>query len=245
MTVQHRAPARRVPELDAFLLEGLFRRRKHLAASGTASIWVDAEPFHDDTDARVFGAAFARQEIDGEPWLVRGVLRSVESGRPVMCRVVIEHFSDQAREVTGTVARDINLGTIRSEALIRLREKAGSRVLLAQSGHLPQETAEMARAAAVEAARGALARGPHGGYRPEHYRSIALRRLELDAEGQTGVVGKLCAEWSALLSERVDRERMRDWLRKATQMGFLSPGRPGVTTRKPGPNLYPKENDNA
>jgi hypothetical protein len=169
------------------------------------------------------------------------VLKSVEASRPVLCRVTIEHFSGQQREVTGEVIRSINVGTIRTVALVRLREKAGSRVLLAQAGVVPAELARVTRDAAVEAAKGALARGPHGGYRPEHYRAIALRRLELDGEGREGVIDILCAEWSELLGEQVDRERMRDWQKKATALGFLAPGKPGVKARRPGSNLYPKE----
>jgi hypothetical protein len=238
MTVR-RGRALPVPPPEAHLLDGLRKHLKHLRAG--PSLWVDAEPFEDDTDPAVFGAAFAVQIVDGEPWLIRGVLKRRAAGRPILCRVTIEHYKGQEREVTGPVIRDINVGTIRSVAFVRLREKAGSRALLAQAGVIPAEVAQAARTAAVEAAKGGLARGPHGGYRPEHYRAVAVRRLELDAEGRDGVLDVLCAEWSELLGERVVRDRMHDWLKKATAMEFLAPGKPGVKTRRPGPNLYQKE----
>jgi hypothetical protein len=203
--------------------------------------WVLAEAFDDPDDDAVFGAAFAVQLVDKEPWLVRGVLRSVPPGPPVMSRITVDHLTDRAREATGKVVRDINFGTIRDAALMRLRQRGHNRTLLHASDpdlFTKKQVAE-AEATAIRAARGA--RGPRGAYTAEHYRRIALRYLELVADGRRDVVNALCEEEAERLGEPVARERMRDWIRKTVRMGFLAPGKSGVVGREPGPNLNTKE----
>jgi hypothetical protein len=69
----------------------------------------------------------------------------------------------------------------------------------------------------------------------DHYRRIALRYLEI-LEERRDVLVALAQE------ESVPRETIRDWVRKATELGFLGPGTPGRAEQRPGPNLYPKGN---
>ncbi len=185
-------------------------------------------------DDRVFAAVFAVQHIDHQPWLIRGVLRGGTSGPPILSRVAIEHFHDPDREVTGTVLRDLRFGEIRDRALTRLRERARN---LGAMSFVPEPTARAAGVAAKKAGRGAIPVGSRGAYQPEHYRHIAERYLALVESGRRDVIKALEEEEGKRLGEPVGHERMRDWVRKATKLGFLAPGSPGTVARQPGPNL--------
>lgn len=223
-----------MPELDAVDLDRLARLAR--AKSGGA-LRVFARPFNDG-DPAVFGAFHALQRVGGEWWYVRGVLRRRDVGPPLLRRVVVEHLSDSSREVSSTVMRELNFGTIRGEALIALREHAGSKALLAESGLVTVKEAELARRAAIEAAKGK--RGPHGAYPVERYRHVAVRYLAVQDQTRA-VIKALCEEAPDEFGEPVEYDTMRDWIRKATKLGFLEPGTAGVPGRKPGRNLNLKE----
>jgi hypothetical protein len=75
----------------------------------------------------------------------------------------------------------------------------------------------------------------------EHYRRIALRYLELLKQGQRHVLKALAAEESEREGRAVPRETVRDWVRKATKLGYLTPGIQGRASARPGPELYRKE----
>jgi acyl-CoA reductase-like NAD-dependent aldehyde dehydrogenase len=90
------------------------------------------------------------------------------------------------------------------------------------------ERAEQAAKQATKPARGRRAK-PR-----EHYQRIALRYLDL-ASRRRDVLVALADE------EGVPRETVRDWVRKATKLGFLAPGRPGRAETRRGPMLNPKE----
>lgn len=197
------------------------------------SPWVLAEPFTDPADDSVFGAAFAVQIVDGEPWYVRGVLREVPAKAPVMSRIAVEHFDEPAREPSGNVLRRITFGAIRDEALAELVRRGRSFTAMTRLT-TPSEAAGAREVAAI--AGRARPRGPHGGYSPEHYRGIAQRYLELVSGGRRDPVKALCEE------SDTERETMRDWIRKATRMGYLAAGQPGVAGRAPGPKLSLKSN---
>lgn len=211
------------------------------ATLSTSSPLVLAELPSEDAENDVLGAAFALQLVDGEVWLVRGVLQRVPTGPPVMKRVAVEHLIDTSRDVTGKIVREIRFGEIRDAALARLRERGPARAQLrdADPDLFTEEQVAEAQAVAVEVAR--HARGPRGAYTSEHYRHVARRYLALVDEGRRDVVNALCEEEAERLGEPIARERMRDWIRKATRMGFLAPGTSGVIGRQPGPNLDPKE----
>jgi hypothetical protein len=133
--------------------------------------------------------------------------------------------------------RDINFGTIRTAGLARLRERASAIRLLEGSTSAAFDSYRDSVVGAGHKATGSPTRGPHGGYPAEHYRGIARRYLELVRLGRRDVLKALCEEWSEVLGESVKRERMRGWLRTATQIGFLAPGQRGKAGRQPGPNL--------
>jgi hypothetical protein len=208
--------------------------------------WVEADHFPDETDQHVFGAVLGVWLVRDQPWLVRGVLRSVEDGPPVLARVAVEHFADPpTKEVTGSVMREINFATIRNLALDRLRERGLAIGFLHESGVAIFDSYRAnVMQAADEAAKHKLARGPHGGYPAEHYRHIARRYLALVRSGRRDVQRALCEEESERLGELIKRERMREWVKKATQMGFLAPGERGKAGRHPGPNLNQPKEDN-
>ena len=85
--------------------------------------WVVADRFKDPRDSAVVAKVTAlvpiqpSESVDSEePWLVRGVLRANEQGPPSLTRVSVEHFTDPAAEVTGTVLHRLPLATIRNRA---------------------------------------------------------------------------------------------------------------------------------
>lgn len=226
------APGMRpIPLIDAVDLDLLAKAARSGKRDHSRSIV--AVDYTQSGDTRVFGAVFAIQHLEGEPWLVRGVLREGDEGPPILTRIAVEHFSDPNREVGGAIMRDIRFAEIRDRALVRLRERAWS---LAHIKAAPPATVDAAHAAAKKAAR-KIAVGPHGAYPTDHYRYIAERYLALVASGRRDIHRALCEEESERLREPIGRERMRDWVRKATELGFLESGRRGFVGRLPGPNL--------
>src|SRR4051794_16755005 len=213
------------PELDQLARAARSPRRMPYGGGG-------AIDWHDPEDALVFGAVFAVQHISGEPWLVCAVIRQSDGGPPVLSRVKIEHCNDPGHEVTGAIVREIRFGTIRDKALVRLRERGAN--LAAMTAILPKPWVVAAQDAAEKAGRGKIAAGAHGAYPPDHYRHIAERHLALVADGRRDVLKALCEEESVRLDELIGRERMRDWVKKATRLGYLEPGQPGRVGRRPG-----------
>jgi hypothetical protein len=103
------------------------------------------------------------------------------------------------------------------------------------------EDVEHTKKLAAAAAQRPLNRGRHG-YPDDHYRRIALRYLKL-VEERRDVLVALAQEESEGLGRDVPRETVRDWVRRATELGFLLPGTPGRASKRPGPNLYRKDDD--
>jgi hypothetical protein len=165
-----------------------------------------------------------------EPWQVRGLLYRDPKGPPVVGDVIVEHFPirQAARvEVTGTVLRRVNLREIYSHAVAGLEG-----VLLARKVfNVTEDRMQPARRAVSEAAKPKRGRP---GYPDEHYRRIAERYLELLSTGRLDVLVALAAE------ESRPRETVRDWVRKATERGYLAPGKPGRAEARPGPKLKRK-----
>lgn len=230
-------PFPRLEGSDLDLLAIAAKRPKKMPLDGIVAFeWRDP-----GGDEQVFGAVFAVQHLDGEPWLVGAVLRGEGSQPPILSRVRVEHFDEPGREVTGKVIRDLRFGEIRDRGLARLRERAAN---LAEMSFVPEPWKKAASEASEKASYGRGAAGPRGGYPRKHYRRIAERHLALVASGRRDVLNALCEEESKRLGEPVDRERMRGWLRRAVKYGFLAPGRQGRIGREPGPNFKTKEEDN-
>jgi len=134
------------------------------------------------------------------------------------------------------VLRGLPLGVIRDRALAGLRGVLLAREAMAAdpSWRITDKHVEPARRAVVEAGKPKRGRP---GYPEEHYRRIALRYLELLKLGHRNVLVVLAAE------EGRPRETVRDWVRKATGLGYLAPGKPGRAEARPGPKLKRKGSD--
>lgn len=233
-----------LPELPP-MIRREFQQSLRLAAQGESmdpQPWVFAEPFEDPGDDAVRAAVFAVQLDNGEPWLLRGVLRLVEGGPPILSRVSVEHFGSAGVEVTSTAVR-FPLARVRGQALGRLREKRKFLEIFRDAGwEVSPEEEKWAREIEQEAEKLVLSRGPQG-YPRNFYRRLAIRHVELVKSGRRDVLKALADEESERLKRRVPRETIRDWIRKATELEFLAPGNQGVAEARPGPNLYRKEHD--
>ena len=178
--------------------------------------------------------------IHSEPWLVEGTLSlDPNQGPPIVSGVQVEHFPKPDREVTGSVLR-LPLARIRDRATAQLPAVAIGRNAMADAGgwSIRPEDVAVAELAAAEAERPKRGRQAKS---PEHYRRIAFRYLELLRDGKRHVLKELAAEESERLGRTVPRETVRDWVRKATRLGYLAPGTAGRADPRPGPNLYLKE----
>jgi hypothetical protein len=184
-------------------------------------------------------------DAHAQPWVMHGILRRSKRGLLVVSELDIEPNLPGGAEVTGTVLRGVRLTPIRQKAVAALGGIALAREAAAAAGlfNVSKEDAERARRAAAEAEGQPLNRGRKG-YPQNHYRRIALRYLDLIGEGRRDVLVALAAEESKRQGRKVPRETIRDWVRKATTLEFLTPGKQGRADARPGPKLYPKEEDN-
>jgi hypothetical protein len=196
--------------------------------------YVESSAYPDRSDPRVLGCFFAGDLIDGDPWIVEGILRSDPAG-PIVSRLTVEHYPAH-REVTGAILRRLAIATIRNIALANLPAVAESRRIAREAGIARVSEADAAHAehAAAEAAK------PRPGRRAkpdEFYERIARRYLELLKDGRRDVLKALAAEESEREGRVIPKETVRDWVRKATRLGFLAKGKPGKAEARPGPRL--------
>lgn len=205
--------------------------------------WVIAEPLPKRrADPQVI-ARVAAVDVDGrgDAWLVRALLRATDRG-PVLQRVLIEHFNDADREVSGAALRDLRLGAIRDGAVGILNAKDLAWRTTPHGASHPR--AKLLRRASQATAR---KRGPNS-YPPEHYVRLARRYLEiLDSGGptvgqkrlgQTSVHQVIAREEERRRNRYVRPETIRSQLRTAaTEFGFLTSGGRGRRYYA-GPNLY-------
>jgi hypothetical protein len=175
-----------------------------------------------------------------QPWVFRGILRRSTRGLLVVSEFEVEPYRPGGAEVTGTVLRGVRLAPIRQKAIAALGGIALFHETAASAGlsRISKEDVKRAQRAAADAEKQPLNRGRHG-YPPDHYRRIALRYLELIGQGRRDVLVALATE------EGRKRETIRDWVRKATKLGFLAPGKQGRAEARPGPNLYGTEKQDA
>jgi hypothetical protein len=202
-------------------------------------VWADAFEEPDDPkafdrpDPAVFASVFARQDLDGTRWLIRGVLRTSAAGAPILARVTIEPLDDLELEVTGRVIRDVSFATIRDAALVHLRRRARAAPYVSD-----RRVRELERAAKVAA----MTRGRRGAYTTEHYHEVARTLVRLQRNQRKNTLDELRKFYAEQLGEDVKGERVRGWVKEATRLGFLAPGRKGVAHREPGPN-YKEDTD--
>jgi hypothetical protein len=232
--VQRRA----VPVVPIDIAEDI---RELLESSNAPLPWVYARHSIDQAP-ETFGYVVAVVAAKGELWLVRGWLRSVAGRTPVLSQATIEHATDPDRDVTGAVVRDIRFDEIRNAALRELRVRADSLERLRRIEDLDEAvTQDEADAASSAAQRAGDTRGRRA-LPTSHYRGVALRYLELVDDGRRDILNALCEAESKRLGEPVKRERVRQWLRRCVDLGYLQPaGKRGVAGRLAGPNLTRKE----
>jgi hypothetical protein len=210
------------------------------AALGPEPPWVTVTP-------SATGASFVAVEFfRDEPWLVRGHLLQTEHGF-VVSRLAVERFlftdtSYGARldpgtnDVTGTVIRGLHPDKIRERALLMLQHKGTAYQGMERAGWdlAPEEFDQVRRLA--EAARELPLNRGRKGYPDDHYRRIALAYIDdVRAHGSRGVLARLAS------AENVSRATIRDWVRRARELGFLAPTKQGRAEATPGPNLHRPE----
>jgi hypothetical protein len=242
---QRREESEHVGFLERF--DGRFQTRARRELHGEESYeWphVEARPFRHPPDTAALaefaaGVLIAPSPQSGrEPWRVRGILYRDPKGPPIVGDLVVEHFPISKKgargEVTGTVLRALPLGKIRREA----SEHALTGVLRARIARgMSEEQLAPARRAVAEAGK---PRPGRPGYPDKHYQQIAERYLDLIEAGRRNVLVALAAEESARQGREIPRETIRDWVRKATERGYLAPGKPGRAEARPGPKLKRK-----
>jgi hypothetical protein len=205
--------------------------------SGALPPWVYPVRFEDPDDEAVVAGIIAVHLIapnavsEPQPWLIRGVLRAQDAGPLQLARVAVEHFLDPSAEVTSTVIRGVPTARLRDFANSYLAVAPG---VLAEEGVPSDAERRWATRVTRAAAKRPLRRG-RGGYSVDHYRRIALLALEIHDKGHHDVVKELAA--------REDRpyQTVRDWVRRARELGFLKPAQRGRSQWVAGPKLYRKE----
>jgi hypothetical protein len=101
------------------------------------------------------------------------------------------------------------------------------------------------RASAKRIAASQTPRPGPSGYGNAFYRHIALTYLEVQKEIGRGIQGRIAEleNQSGNHQGPVSAANARDWTRKATVLGYLSPGTRGRAGRAPGPNLINDKED--
>lgn len=144
--------------------------------------------------------------------------------------------------LSGDALRHLPLGRWMVEALAQLTDEdllaktgAGYDPMLKELGYenASADRKEWARRVSEEARSIPLRRRGRRGYPDDHYRRIALAYLELQRQGVSRGIQQQLAE-----QEGRPWQTIRDWVRIATEKGFLGPGSKGKAGRMPGPNLY-------
>jgi hypothetical protein len=199
---------------------------------------------HGDELAEFRAGALVAPARGAEPlaWRIDGLLHRASVTGPIVGSVTVRHFplDDQTAraEVTGTVLRGLPLATIRERALRGLEGIRQARDAMAETGwSINPASVERARDAADEARK---PRPGRPGLPDEHFARIAGRYIDLVESGLSNVLVALAEEESQRAGRTIPRETIRDWVRKATERGYLAPGKPGKAEARPGPKLKRK-----
>jgi hypothetical protein len=214
----------------------LVARFEHLGEYEWPYVAVNPRPDRDDPS---FRGDFLYADVgDGDIRIATGFLRTNSEGLLIVSRLTVEHWPPD-REVTGAVVRALPIATMRDLAVAKLPAVAAGRRFARDIGDewISEPEAELAERAAAEAAK---PRPGRPGNPEAHYERIAIRYLELIDGGRRDVLKALTEEESAQNGRVVPRETVRDWVRRATALGFLAPGTPGRAEPRPGPRLTPK-----
>jgi len=189
---------------------------------------------------------FTVETRDGE-WSCAGILEAVD-GQLVLRELLIRPAGPSTAHlgITGDVLRGLPLGRWLAECyseLVQLPEAY-------ETGIWPSGVPVAPDRAAAARMRRALAelrdtKGSHRGsrgYGRDFYRQVALAYLDLQKEGYArGILVAIAEQYTRELGRYVARETARDWVRKATELEFLTPGTPGRAGRGPGARLYEED----
>jgi hypothetical protein len=218
--------------------------------------WIYPLKLEDPYDEAVLAAVFAVHMIAStavsgpEPWLIRGTLRASNGGL-VVSRIGVEHLHDPSIEVTGVVLHRVPVARIRDFAASYLAMASDLADVLAVK-RVPEgvdpdtpwlveqqkqdvERKQWARRVARQAKQVVPLQRGRKGYPVDHYRRIARLALAIYEEGRRDIVKELSAR------EGVPYQTVRDWIRRARELGFLGPTQRGRSQWAAGPNLDRKE----
>jgi hypothetical protein len=201
------------------------------------SPFVVATAHKEKQDTAVFARFVALYLLDDIPWLLRGVLASDTSGAPVVRRLAIEPWQDQGPEVTSEVTHRVRVALVRDRALVQLRLEPQLLQLAEIGAQVRVTAADQLAADELAAKAGSRKRGRPPLFGPEHYAGIARDCIALFRQGHRGIRATLARERS------VSEATVRDWIKRARELGFLSESKHGKADYRPGPNLTAKEKE--
>jgi hypothetical protein len=137
--------------------------------------------------------------------------------------------------VNGTILRSIPVAAIVAEAR---RQVVASPDMYAaippEVGLMSPEALVRVKELADKLEASTLRRGGRRGFPDDFYRWVA--GVYLESQGR-GVILEIARLGSERLGRPVARETARDWVHRATDLGYLSPGLSGKAGRLPGPNF--------
>jgi hypothetical protein len=203
------------------------------------SPFVIATPHKDKQDAAVFARFVALYLLDDVPWLVRGLLASEASGAPVVRRLALEPWHEQGPEVTTEVTHRLRVALLRDRALEQLRGKPQTLGIAERFGMgvTAEDRQEAVDVAAKSGSKTRRKRGRPPLFGPEHYAGIARDCIALYRQGQRGIRATLAKD------RNVSEATVRDWIRRARELGFLAESKHGRADYRPGPNLTSNDPD--
>jgi hypothetical protein len=147
--------------------------------------------------------------------------------------------------VNGTLLRSIPVAGIIAEARRQaIQAPAVFAAIPPEVGLMSHEALSRVKELAGKLEITSLRRGGRRGFPDDFYRGIAGEYLELQSAGiGRGILLEIAQRGSDRLGRPVARETARDWVRRATELGYLSPGMSGKAGRLPGPNLFTVEQE--
>jgi hypothetical protein len=158
-------------------------------------------------------------------WIAYGLL-TVEHGHLTIATMRLATLGERRDGVTSVLIRRVRVDAILQAARERLVDTTFGDLAGGDWAHQAH--------AVKEAMHGVELKRGREGYPADHYRKIALRALQLQAEhGARGVRQRLAE------AEGRPPETVRDWIKRARQLGYLAPATPGRAGYVPGPNLEP------
>jgi hypothetical protein len=162
-----------------------------------------------------------------------------DDGKLAITRLDINAWNPHdAKPILTETLRELPLGHWMTMAYSQLAESATALDSSEQLHGLTPEGMTRARRMASRVKTAQLRRGPKG-FPPDFYRRIALTYLDLQSKGiSRGIQQEIAKIESRRQNRIIDWVTVRDWLRRATELGFLTAGSKGRAGREPGPNLY-------